>query len=182
MRLTAEELLAGGSLTYTVAVPPALLAAGAASAGDNGTTPVAPRGDAPAPAAAPSEARTVVLRPLTLADIQVIVKAAREDDLLTSALILQRTLVEPKLAAAQVIALPAGLVRFLVDEVNRISGLDLPGEALTGAVQAPLSRACFVLAREFGWTPQEVSEMTIGQILLYLEMLNGTGQPAEATR
>ena len=45
-------------------------------------------------------------------------------------------------------------------------------DTLTEMVQAPLSRACFVLAKEFGWTPQEVSEMTIGQILLYLEMLN----------
>ena len=60
--------------------------------------------------------------------------------------------------------------------------LTLTGDALADTVQAPLCRACFVLAREFGWTPQEVSEMTIGQILLYLEMLNGAGQPAEAAR
>jgi len=43
-------------------------------------------------------------------------------------------------------------------------------------VQAPLARACFVLARDFGWTPEEVSGMTIGQILLYLEMANKGGQ------
>ena len=33
-------------------------------------------------------------------------------------------------------------------------------------VQAPLAKACFVLAKEFGWTPEEVSGMTIGQIRL----------------
>ena len=42
-------------------------------------------------------------------------------------------------------------------------------------MQAPLARACYVLAREFGWTPEEVSGMTIGQILLYLEMTPDNG-------
>ena len=44
-------------------------------------------------------------------------------------------------------------------------------------VQAPLARACFILAKEFGWTPEEVSGMTIGQILLYIEMAHGNGNP-----
>ena len=39
-----------------------------------------------------------------------------------------------------------------------------------------MARACFVLAKEFGWTPEEVSGLTLGQILLYLEMANGGGQ------
>ena len=55
----------------------------------------------------------------------------------------------------------------------------MDGEALAGAVEAPLARACFILAREFGWSPQEVGELTMGQILLYLEML-GQGRRAEA--
>jgi len=38
-------------------------------------------------------------------------------------------------------------------------------------VRAPLARACFILAREFGWTPAECSELTVGQVLLYLEMI-----------
>jgi hypothetical protein len=33
-----------------------------------------------------------------------------------------------------------------------------------------LAKACFILAKEFGWSPEDVSAMTIGQILLYLEM------------
>ena len=43
-------------------------------------------------------------------------------------------------------------------------------------VQAPLARACFVLARQFGWTPDECAELTVGQVLTYLEML-GSAAP-----
>jgi hypothetical protein len=46
-------------------------------------------------------------------------------------------------------------------------------------VQAPLAKACFILAKEFGWTPEEVSGMTIGQILLYLEMSHNEQAHAE---
>jgi len=72
--------------------------------------------------------------------------------------------------------MPAGLARFLVDRINAISGINTPRDALAELVQAPLARACFVLAREFGWTPEQVSGMTIGQILLYLEMAHGNGE------
>ncbi|MBV9408858.1 MAG: hypothetical protein JO164_08530, partial [Candidatus Eremiobacteraeota bacterium] len=61
------------------------------------------------------------------------------------------------------------------DRINEISGIDTPQNALEELVQAPLAKACFVLAREFGWTPDQVSGMTIGQILLYLEMMRGGG-------
>ena len=68
--------------------------------------------------------------------------------------------------------LPAGLVEFLLGEVNRVSGLAMGGRrAGRDAVHAPLARACFVLAREFGWTPERCAELTVGQVLLYLEML-----------
>jgi hypothetical protein len=144
--LSAEELLAGSSLTHAVGIPAEFLS------GDGG---------------APGQ---VVLKPLTVKDLQLIVKASRDDAGLTSALMIQQALVEPALGAAQVAALPAGLARFLVDEINRISGLATSADELTEHVQAPLARACFVLAREFGWTPEEVSGLTIGQILLYLEM------------
>ncbi len=151
MALTAEDLLAGSALRHTVAIPPELLH-------PNGR-------EQPVDAQA-----TVVLRPLTVRDLQLIVKAARQDDLLTSALMVQRALVEPELTQAQLASLPAGLLRYLADQVNRISGIGLTAETAERLVQAPLARACFILAREFGWTPQQVSEMTIGQILLYLEM------------
>lgn len=144
--LTVEELLAGSHLTHPVSVPPELH---------------------PGNGAAPGQ---VVLRPLTVKDIQLITRAAKDDAGLTSALMLQQALVEPILTTAQVGSLPAGVARFLLDEINRISGLATSADELTEQVQAPLARACFTLAREFGWTPEEVSGMTIGQILLYLQM------------
>jgi hypothetical protein len=34
-----------------------------------------------------------------------------------------------------------------------------------------LVRASFRLAREFGWTPQQMQAMTMAQIAIYLQML-----------
>lgn len=147
MTLTAEELLAGSALTHVVDLPADLLPA-------NGRGP----------------GGQVVLRPLTVRDLQRIGKAAKDDDSLSAALMLQQALVEPSLKLEQVTQLPAGVARFLVERVNAISGIDTPRDALEELVQAPLAKACFILAREFGWTPENVSGMTIGQILLYLQM------------
>lgn len=154
MTLSAEELLAGGSLTHEVALPAGLL-------GGDGTTD--PR---------------VVLRPLTVRDLQRIAKAAQDDEGMSAALMVQQALVQPQLKLDQVSSLPAGVARFLVDRINEISGISTPRNALEELVQAPLARACFVLAKEFGWTPEEVSGMTIGQILLYLEMAYRGGEAA----
>ncbi len=150
--LTAEQLLAGGTLTHEVMIPPDLLN------NENG------------------DRMQVVLRPLTVRDLQRIGKAARDDEDLSASLMIRQALVEPALKPDQVSQLPAGLARFLVEKINRISGIDTPRDALAELVQAPLARACFVLAKEFGWTPEEVSGMTIGQILLYLEMSHQNGQ------
>jgi hypothetical protein len=153
MTLSIEELLAGGSLTHEVIIPEELL-------NSNGHGP--PNGQ-------------VVLRPLTVRDLQRIAKAARDDESLSAALIIQQGLAEPALKFEQVSQLPAGLARFLVDRINAISGISTPRNALDELVQAPLAKACFVLAKEFGWTPEEVSGMTIGQILLYLQMSHNEG-------
>jgi hypothetical protein len=64
-----------------------------------------------------------------------------------------------------------GLVQFLLNEVNRISGITATAEQLSATTEAPLAKAAFILAREFGWTPQEVNELTLGQVLLHLQML-----------
>lgn len=154
--LTAEQLLAGEALTHETDIPAELLST-------NGDTPPEPR---------------VVLRPLTVRDLQRIGKAAREDDGLSAALMIQQALAEPALKLEQVSRLPAGLARFLVERINAISGISTPRDALAELVQAPLAKACFVLAKEFGWTPEQVSGMTIGQILLYLEMAHGDGEAA----
>ena len=70
----------------------------------------------------------------------------------------------------------AGLVQFLLREVNRLSGLDLGADEIESLVRAPLARACFVLAREFGWTPDECASLTMGQIMLYVAMLGRRGE------
>jgi hypothetical protein len=163
MPLTAEELLAGGALTHEVEVSAELL-----SADGNGR---APAGGARAGA-------RVLLRPLTVRDLQRIGKAAHDDESLSAALMIQHALVEPALKMEQVSQLNAGLARFLLERINAISGISTSRGELEEVVQAPLARACVVLAREFGWTPEQVSGMTIGQILLYLEMAHGGGDPA----
>ena len=153
MTLTAEELLAGGAVTHEVVVPAEYQGHPSDSA----------------------LAGNVVLRPLNVRDLQRIGKAACEDDSLSASLMIQQSLVEPALKPEQVAQLPAGLARFLVERINAISGISTPRDALGELVQAPLAKACFILAKQFGWTPEEVSGMTIGQILLYLEMAHGNG-------
>ncbi len=154
MSLTAEELLAGSSLIHEVVIPSDILLPG--SAAENSE----------------EKKRTVKLRSLIVKDVHLIIKAAKDNDLLTSSLILQQAIVEPKLNVEQISLMQSGLVKFLVDKVNQISGLSTTKDGLAQMVQAPIARACFILSKEFGWTPEEVSEMSIGQVLLYLEMIN----------
>lgn len=155
MALTSEELLAGCSLTHEVEIPRDLLRPNGAGS-------------------AVADSR-VVLRPLNVLDLQRIAKAARDDEGLSATLLIQQGLVEPALDSEQIFKLPAGVARFLVERINAVSGISTPRDAIQEHVQAPLAKACFVLAREFGWTPEQVSGMTIGQILLYLEMAHKNG-------
>lgn len=154
--LSADDLLLGGRATHAVTVPPEVLDPARAGAGDG-------------------DLESVVLRPLVLADVARIAKAARDDDTLSSVLMVQQALVEPAVTVEQVQRMHAGLVEHLLREVNRISGLKMGADELAEQVQAPLARACFVLAREFGWTPDDCAALTVGQVLLYLEML-GRGE------
>jgi hypothetical protein len=89
----------------------------------------------------------------------------------------QRALVEPALSVAQVAGAPAGLVQLLLHHVNRVSGIAATSDELARASQAPLARAALALERAFGWTPAEVSELTVGQMLLHLQLL-GEETPA----
>lgn len=144
--LTGEQLLAGAAAVYTISVPANLLGDGAA----------------------PGE---VTLRPLTVRDVQRVAQAAKEQRLLTSVLMVQQSLVSPKLTIEETGSLAAGLLEFLLARVNEISGLRVDEDDVDKAVRAPLARACFILSREFGWTPAETAALTVGQVLLYLEML-----------
>lgn len=149
--LTAEELLAGSEVTFAVGVPESLLQ---------------PQG-APRDGTGIGEVR---LRPLTVRDLQLIARAAKESDQLTATLMVQRSLVEPALTPAQVAMMPAGLVQYLLHHVEKASGLTATAAELATAGEAPLAQVAHALAREFGWTPQQLAEMTIGQALLYLQM------------
>lgn len=152
MLLSAEELLAGSRLTFEVKVPKGILEPGS----ENG------REDSDV---------SVRLRPLTVHDLQLISRAARENDTLVATLVVQRALVEPQMSVAEVSTLHVGLMQFLLQQVNRISGITTTSEHLAAARQDPLVKAAFILAKEFGWTPQEVNDLTLGQVLLHLQML-----------
>jgi hypothetical protein len=159
MLVTPEELLAGRGLTYDVDLPASVLSAGEE------------------PSRAP-EARKIRLRPLTIKDVQIIARAAQDDEVLTSVLMIHRAVVEPQLREKDISEMPSGLVRFLVDHINRISGLSTGEQELKDIAAAPIVQAFFVLAKEFNWTPQQVKQMTVGQIIGYLELLNQTKRTA----
>lgn len=158
--LSAEELLAGGDLTFETEVPPDVLR--------------------PAEGAGNGMPTTVRLRPLTVRDLQLVSRAAKESDSLTATLMVQRALVEPEMSVAQASAMHVGLLQFLLEQVNRISGIAATSEQLSGAIEAPLAKAAFVLAQEFGWTPRQVNELTLGQMLLNLQMLKERQRQSDA--
>lgn len=157
MFVTPEELLAGKEITYDIDIPANILHP--ACEGQSVTS---------------ESAGQIRLRPLTVKDVQLIAKAAKDDEVLTSVLMIQQAVVEPPLKQHQIGDMPSGLVGFLVDRINRISGLSTTDDELQELTDAPIVRAFFVLAKEFNWTPEQVREMTVGQILGYLELLNQT--------
>ena len=162
MTLSAEELLAGSGLTFEVEVPPHVLRPGDGNSTSTGQ-------ELPA---------TVRLRPLTVADLQTVTRAAKESDSLMATLMVQRALVEPELTIAELTTMHVGLLQFLLERVNELSGVTTDAAEVANAIDAPLTKATFVLAQEFGWTPQEVGELTLGQILLHLKMLGERPRPA----
>ena len=155
--LSAEDLLAGSGLTFEVEIPAEVLSP-AGGVTDEGA------------------GRHVRLRPLTVHDLQLVSRAAKESDGLVATFMVHRALVEPAMTVAQVSAMHAGLAAFLLEQVNRISGISATNQQIVAASESPLAKAAFVLAREFGWTPAQVSDLTLGQVLVHLQMLAGKGQ------
>ena len=153
--LTPQELLAGGLLVHDVEVPPAVLNPGQPD--DGGAV------------------RRVRLRPLKVATLALISKAAHEDASLVPLLIVKESLVEPALTFDQVRQLHAGLVQFLVAEINRISGLEGDSGAARVAAASPIGEAHLLLARHYGWTPAQVAELSPGQVAVYLAGLRAEG-------
>lgn len=160
MFVTAEELLAGREMTFEVEIPAQILSPSLENGNGHAGDP----------------AKKIQLRPLTVKDVQLIAKGAKDDEVLTSVLMIQKSVVEPALKQSDIAGMHSGLVRFLVDAINRISGLSTTEDEMKEIVESPIVRAFFVLAKEFNWTPQQVREMTVGQILGYLELLNQNKQ------
>jgi hypothetical protein len=157
MLVTAEELLYGKDQVFDVEIPDGVLE---------------PTLDKESSAPRLGRGKTIRLRPLSVGDVQLIAKASKNDEVLASVLMIQRSMVEPKLKQNQIAEMHGGLVRFLVDLINRISGLNTTDDETREIASSPLVQAFFVLAKEFHWTPEQVKQMTLGQILGYLEMIN----------
>jgi hypothetical protein len=147
--LTAADLLAGADAVRDVEVPADLLAG----------------------LPAPPDDRRVRLQPLTVNDLRLVARAARDNDELTAALMVQRSLVEPALTPRDVSRMPVGLLQFLLREVNAISGITASEEQIARAIEDPLAQAAFRLSQAFGWTPEQIGKLTMGEVLAHLQLL-----------
>ena len=146
--LTADSLLAGANVRQEVEIPERLVA------GVDGD-------------------RRVTLRPLTVRDLRLIARASKENEDLTAALMVRQALVEPTLTLEQLGQLPAGLMQFLLREVNRLSGITANEDEIFAALEDPLVRASLMLSRELGWTPEEIGRLTLGETMLHVAALRG---------
>jgi hypothetical protein len=147
--LSAQDLLAGSSIIHEIQIPPEILQPGSNSA--NGAV-----------------SGKIRLRPLSVATLTIISRAARDDAGLVPLLMIKESLVEPTLTLDQIRQMHVGLAHFLVSQINKISGLGADGEALNGAANTPISQAHILLAKHFGWTPEQVGQLTPGQVAVYL--------------
>ncbi|GAB3436869.1 hypothetical protein [Flindersiella endophytica] len=142
--LSAGDLLAGSRVVHEVVVPGHLLNPGGDSADG-----------------------MVKLRPLSLAALNLISKAARDDAGLIPVLMLKESLLEPELGIDDIRRLQVGLVQYLLDRINEISGLGTE-DGVDDAARSALGATHLLLARHFGWTPEQVSRLTPGQVAIYL--------------
>ncbi|MDQ4126396.1 MAG: hypothetical protein M3151_00315 [Actinomycetota bacterium] len=147
--LAARELLAGSAVTHEIRVPREVLTPGEQAPED-------------------AEGGIVRMRPLNVAVLTLISRAAREDPALIPLLMIKESLIEPTLTLDQIRQMHVGLVHFLVGKANSISGLAADGAALDETADSPLGQTHILLAKHFGWTPEQVSQLTPGQVAVYL--------------
>jgi hypothetical protein len=81
---------------------------------------------------------------------------------------LKESLFEPELGLDDIRRLHVGLVQFLLDRINEISGLHGLDGGADEAARSALGGTHLLLARHFGWTPEQVSQLTPGQVAVYL--------------
>ncbi len=153
--LTAEELLAGSALTFEVEVPAERPAAGER---------LARRGSRRRPRAAARRSRS----PTCSSSSARPRRATRS----LGTLMVQRALVEPALSVAEVAALHVGLVQFLLQEVNRISGIDATSDELAEVEERRSRRRRSSWRASSAGRREQISELTLGQVLLHLQMLD----------
>ncbi len=149
--LTAQDLLAGGNITHEVEVPATVLRTGTADSED-----------------ADAGLGCVRLRPLSVGTLALISRAAREDASLVPLLMIKEAMIEPKVGLDQVRQMHIGLVHFLIGRINLLSGLTLEGQAIEESAQSALGQTHLLLARHFGWTPDQVAQLTPAQVAVYL--------------
>ncbi len=147
--LAAQDLLAGSQVTHDVRVPREILTPGSRP----------PEED---------EEGLVRMRPLNVAVLTLISRASREDPSLIPLLMIKESLVEPALTLDQIRQMHVGLVHFLVGKINLISGLAADGGALDETADSTLGHTHVLLAKHFGWTPEQVGQLTPGQVAVYL--------------
>ncbi len=157
--LSAADLLAGSKAVQDVTIPAAVLQ----PASERGMQARRSSADACAP-----EGGCVRMRPLSIAVLSLISRAAREDPGLIPLLMIKEAVVEPQLTLEQIRQMHVGLVYYLVEQVNRLSGLAADGATLDEAADSPLGRTHLLLAKHFGWTPEQVGQLTPGQVAVYL--------------
>lgn len=152
--LTPTDLLAGSQTIHDVVVPRAILAPSVAAIETVETDETG--------------AGCVRVRPLNIATLTLISRAARDNPGLVPLLTIKEALVEPRLTLDQIQQLHVGLVYFLVTRINLLSGLGADGETHADAADSSYGRMHVVLAKHFGWTPEQVSQLTPGQVAVYL--------------
>jgi hypothetical protein len=148
---SAEDLLLGSKAIHTVIIPAHIV-----RPGDDGSA-IDNDGDL-----------LVRIRPLTVESLTLIAKATRNNAALVPILSLHQSLVEPTMTVEQVKSLHIGLVQFLMEAINRVSGLSIDGKLISELVNNPAIRANLLLAKHFGWTPEQVSQLTPSQVAVYL--------------
>jgi len=149
--LTAQDMLAGGNITHDVEVPASVLRPGTVE-----------------DECAEAGMGSVRLRPLSVGTLALISRAAREDASLMPLLMIKEAMIEPKVGLDQVRQMHVGLVHFLVGRINLLSGLTLDGQAIEEYAQSALGQTHLMLARHFGWTPDQVAQLTPAQVAVYL--------------
>ena len=145
--MSVQDLLAGASVVYETIIPARLLKPGAEAEANPGS---------------------VRLRPLSVGVLALVSRAARDDAALVPLLMIKEAMVEPVVTLDQVRQMHVGLVHFLIGRINEISGLSSDGQALDEAADSSIGRTHVLLAKHFGWTPEQVAQLTPAQVAVYL--------------